>query len=56
MVPEISQEEMATLQAEEPRLGKILQWLEEEQQPSYDELRAQSLEVQNLWHNGPRRI
>ena len=54
MVPEISQEEMTTLQAEDPSLGKILQWLEEEQQPSYDELRSQPLEVRNLWAERPQ--
>ena len=54
MVPEISQEDMATLQAEDPTLGKILQWLEEEEQPSYDELRSQPLEVRNLWAQRPQ--
>jgi len=57
MVPEISHEEMAILQAEDSSLGKILQWLEEEQQPSSDELWAQPrqpLEVRNLWAQRPQ--
>lgn len=54
MAPKILHQEMVTLQAKDPGIGVKLQWMEEEHQPSYDELRTQPLEVRNLWAQRPQ--
>ena len=51
---EISNEVMSELQHEDLYLGKVLEWLEDEYQPTRDELRAASLEVRNLWAQRPQ--
>jgi len=51
--PQISQAEMMELQYEDPCIGQVLQWLEDEYEPSSDELRAVPLETQQLWCRRP---
>jgi len=48
LVPEITDEEMAEMQVEDPNLGPIIEWLETNQIPNLETLKAHSLEVQIL--------
>ena len=48
LVPEITDAEMAEMQAEDPNLGPIIEWLETNQIPNLETLKAHSLEVQIL--------
>ena len=41
------------LQYEDPCIGQVLQWLEDECEPPFDELRAVPLEVRQLWSQRP---
>jgi len=49
LVPEITDAEMADMQAEDPNLGPIIEWLETNQIPNLETLKAHSLEVRILW-------
>jgi len=45
LVPEITDAEMAEMQAEDPNLGPIIEWLETNQIPNLETLKAQSRSV-----------
>ena len=52
-VPEISDAEMAELQAEDPDLGPVVQWLLDGENPPPDLVRSMSLDTRNLWAQVP---
>ena len=52
-VPEISDAEMAELQAEDPDLGPVVEWLLEGENPPPDLVRSMSWDTRNLWAQVP---
>jgi len=53
LAPEISNEKMRELQAEDADLAQVIEWLEADHSPDRDELRATSLDTRNLWSQRP---
>ena len=53
VTPEISDEELQEMQAEDIDLGPVTDWLENEPPPSSDVLRQHSLDARNLWGQVP---
>jgi len=47
--PEISDEDMVTLQAEDEELAPVIQWLQEDTSPTLEELRTYSNAIRSLW-------
>jgi len=47
--PDVTNDEVTALQREDESIAPVIQWLENEYQPTQDELRSHSLETQNLW-------
>ena len=47
--PEISAEDMVTLQAEDEELAPVIQWLQEDTSPTLEELRTYSNAIRSLW-------
>ena len=52
-VPEISDAEMAELQAKDPDLGPVVEWLLDGENPPPDLVRSMSLDTRNLWAQVP---
>ena len=46
--PEVTDEELITMQAKDESISVVLHWLENEYQPLPDELRLHSLETRNI--------
>ena len=53
MVPELSDTEIAELQAECPDIGPVFDWLISKHQPPDQLVRSMSLETRNLWSQCP---
>jgi len=53
IAPKISDDEMRELQAEDPDLGPVVEWILDEQFPPPDTVRQKSLEARNLWGQVP---
>ena len=46
--PEVTNDEVTALQREDESIAPLIQWLENDYQPTPDELRSYSLETRNL--------
>ena len=53
LVPEFSDGDIAELQAEDPDIGPVFDWLISKQQPPDELVRSMSLETRNLWSQCP---
>jgi len=52
-LPEITDDEVKELQAEDADLGSIVKWLKEGRQPNSDYLKFKSLDTRTLWAQVP---
>jgi len=53
VTPEISADRVREFQAEDPDIGRVINWMTEGQTPSANILRQHSLETRNLWGQSP---
>jgi len=53
VTPEISADRVREFQAEDPDIGRVINWMTEGQTPSANILRQHSLETRNLWVSVP---
>ena len=53
LVPEITNSELAVLQAEDESLGPVIEWIKADCDPTIDDLRSRPLDSRNLWSQTP---
>ena len=53
VLPQISDDELREMQAEDTDLGPVVDWIENGQSPTADVVRQHSLDTQNLWGQVP---
>jgi len=52
-LPEITDDQIKELQAEDPDLGHIIEWMKDGQRPTPDYLKSKSLDTRTLWAQVP---
>jgi len=53
LVPEITNSELAVLQAEVESLGPVIEWIKADSDPTVDDLRSRPLDSRKLWSQTP---
>ena len=53
VLPQISDDELREMQAEDTDLGPVMDWIENGQPPTADVVRQHSLDTRNLWGQVP---
>jgi len=52
-LPEITDDEVKEMQAEDPDLGHVIEWLKDGRQPTPDYMKSKSLDTRTLWAEVP---